>query len=470
MPEADAEQLVRRSAPGLGRAAVRELLHRGAGRPLALRALAAGAAQAADATSTGSERGAGDVPATAPENDRTGVGHAVATAVAALSRPARTAIAALGLLGRPAPTTLLGPGITELAATGWFQVDDASPTATATASPPYVAEVAEVAAALLPPAERAALHRRLVNLLDDGEAVRHLGAAGDNTAAYPRALAAADTATTTGARAAHLIFAAGLDVDVPTAVRLRAAEAALAAGRPAGCLRIFDGLSPAAAGKRVRAAVLRSEALLQAGNPAVALDRAAASGDLHPSLASGLRSVTARWAAHDLGTTAPDPPGPGALPPVRATLAAWRAVDAGQDTVRAFGAAARAWQGSALREEVRCLLAAGLTSRDPGQGLASLLDAERVAEDAGLVVLLGRIHRALRRFAVRREAIGRPAAEPELTAREREVLHVVAAGEPTRRIAGQLGISREAVETHVRAGMRKLGARTRTEAATLVLT
>ena len=35
------------------------------------------------------------------------------------------------------------------------------------------------------------------------------------------------------------------------------------------------------------------------------------------------------------------------------------------------------------------------------------------------------------------------------------------------RIAGQLGISAETVDTHIRAGMRKLGARTRTEAAAL---
>ena len=57
----------------------------------------------------------------------------------------------------------------------------------------------------------------------------------------------------------------------------------------------------------------------------------------------------------------------------------------------------------------------------------------------------------------------------ELTDRERDVLRLVAKGEPTRRIAGQLGISRETVETHIRAGMRKLGARTRTEAAALAM-
>lgn len=54
-----------------------------------------------------------------------------------------------------------------------------------------------------------------------------------------------------------------------------------------------------------------------------------------------------------------------------------------------------------------------------------------------------------------------------LTQREQDVLRLVAAGEPTRRIAGQLGISSETVDTHIRASMRKLGARTRTEAAAL---
>ena len=97
-----------------------------------------------------------------------------------------------------------------------------------------------------------------------------------------------------------------------------------------------------------------------------------------------------------------------------------------------------------------------------------LLRAEQLAGDAGLVVLLGRAQRALRRHAVRREVRGRRAGD-DLTDRERAVLKLVAQGEPTRRIAGQLGISRETVETHIRAGMRKLGARTRTEAAALAL-
>ena len=201
-----------------------------------------------------------------------------------------------------------------------------------------------------------------------------------------------------------------------------------------------------------------------------------------PPLIDGLHQITARWAAHDGARrpgSAPDgaaapwsgPDGvrgpwsePG-LPPVRQTLAAW---DTPGGDPTGFERAAVAWRDLAVREEVRCLLAGGLHSSDPARGVPPLLAAERRAEQAGLVVLLGRARRALRRHAVRRDSRG-ARTDGDLTDREREVLRLVAAGEPTRRIAGQLGISGETVETHVRSGMRKLGARTRTEAAALAL-
>jgi DNA-binding CsgD family transcriptional regulator len=81
-------------------------------------------------------------------------------------------------------------------------------------------------------------------------------------------------------------------------------------------------------------------------------------------------------------------------------------------------------------------------------------------------VLAGRARRGLRRHHVHRD-VRSPRSGSKLTNRETDVLRLVAAGEPTRRIAGQLGISAETVDTHIRAGMRKLGARTRTEAAAL---
>jgi DNA-binding CsgD family transcriptional regulator len=242
---------------------------------------------------------------------------------------------------------------------------------------------------------------------------------------------------------------------------------------------------------------------------------AAAAGPTAPittrtPLVDGLRRITARWAGHDTGTapaghdtgTAPAGHDTGTAPadhdtgtghdtgtagargttaagggypgdaasdadwvaPVARTLAAWAAT---ADPDR-FAEAAAAWHDLARREEVRCLLANGLLETEATRAVPPLLRAEQLAGDAGLVVLLGRAQRALRRHAVRRDVRGRRAGD-DLTDRERAVLKLVAQGEPTRRIAGQLGISRETVETHIRAGMRKLGARTRTEAAALAL-
>ncbi|GIE98769.1 LuxR C-terminal-related transcriptional regulator [Paractinoplanes rishiriensis] len=189
-------------------------------------------------------------------------------------------------------------------------------------------------------------------------------------------------------------------------------------------------------------------------------DRAARAPQQEPAgLLSGLHAITARWAAHDLGAPG-TPPIPGGLPAAaRRTLTAWA-------TGTGFAAAADGWRAVALREQVRCLLAAGLTDIDPGRAVAALLDAERLADDAGLTVLAGRARRGLRRHNVHRDTRS-PRSGSQLTNREIDVLRLVAAGEPTRRIAGQLGISAETVDTHIRAGMRKLGARTRTEAAAL---
>ncbi|WP_345530552.1 helix-turn-helix transcriptional regulator, partial [Actinoplanes utahensis] len=184
-------------------------------------------------------------------------------------------------------------------------------------------------------------------------------------------------------------------------------------------------------------------------------------GDTGRGLLAGLHAITARWAAYDLGE-----PGSPAIPvdlpaPARRTLTAW-AVGAGLDT------AADAWQPVARREQIRCLIAAGLTGADRDPAVAALLRAEQLADDAGLTVLAGRARRGLRRHQIQRDTRS-PRSDGRLTRRELDVLHLVAAGEPTRRIAGQLGISAETVDTHIRASMRKLGARTRTEAAALAL-
>ncbi|UWP78485.1 LuxR C-terminal-related transcriptional regulator [Dactylosporangium fulvum] len=659
MPADAAAALVRQIAPSASATVVADLVRRAGGVPLAVTALAKHVAQ-------------GGTPRDTGDGLDKGLAYTVAGALADLTRPARTAMAALGLLGRPVSASVLGEGLAELTSTGLVDIDDgiAAPVS------PYTAEVA---AGLLDPAERAALHRRLATLVPPREAARHLAAAGAGAEAYQVAVRAAAAAESSGDRAELLLLACDLPgVTAEPQVRIAAARAALAAGRPGSCLRVVDpattdpvaavlrgeallqqgaaadaaaavaavpddapadvlggrdrirllsmlttdpggavaraeellkvhGDAPAHPGLRAAIAAVRAgtrqpgweyglasaasaagqagdalaarwsawllvetltadarlaeaaqaataaaaacagdlayswqtrfiaaqlwcdalrgeeidEVVRRAGDltdrtlPAVARGYAVAAASLAeadggllapararlealpnrpattgpvldwvareaawldgqpdqattpatdpaPPLVDGLRRITARWAAYDAGVTGDGPhPGDATLPPVVATLEAWKSPDR-------FAEAAAAWRDLARREEVRCLLARGLLEEDAEQAVPPLLEAERLAEEAGLVVLLGRARRALRRHSIRRDTRGRRAGD-DLTDRERDVLRLVANGEPTRRIAGQLGISRETVETHIRSGMRKLGARTRTEAAALAI-
>jgi PAS domain S-box-containing protein len=60
-------------------------------------------------------------------------------------------------------------------------------------------------------------------------------------------------------------------------------------------------------------------------------------------------------------------------------------------------------------------------------------------------------------------------AESKLTAREREVVRLVALGSNTRRIAADLSLSPDTVRSHVRNAMAKTGAHTRAHLVALVL-
>src|SRR5690606_8821700 len=136
-----------------------------------------------------------------------------------------------------APAGLLGEGVADLTAAGLVTVADNRIVAPVS---PYSAEIA---AGILDAEGRAELHRGLAELVEDVEAARHLAAAGDNTAAYQRALRAA-TDPNHARRAEALLFACGLSdspADEPT--RLAAAAAALAVGRPRSALTVLEGLA-----------------------------------------------------------------------------------------------------------------------------------------------------------------------------------------------------------------------------------
>lgn len=181
-----------------------------------------------------------------------------------------------------------------------------------------------------------------------------------------------------------------------------------------------------------------------------------------PGLVGGLAHITGRWIAYDTGTE-PVPADLAPWPiPVATTLSAWDKAAPGP-----FAQAATAWDGLAAREQVRCLLALAVHSGDPRAAVTALEAAERIADEHGLIVLAGRARRGLRKHDVRRDRRSARGGGG-LTDRESEVLRHVAAGHPSRRIAEILGITAETVETHIRSGMRKLGAKTRTEAAVIL--
>ena len=106
--------------------------------------------------------------------------------------------------------------------------------------------------------------------------------------------------------------------------------------------------------------------------------------------------------------------------------------------------------------------------------LGALVAAQRAEQAAARGVPLGCLARVLRAFggkdAMEGSRRGAAAVVPglveQLTARELEVLALLAAGAPNPRIAGQLVVSLDTVKKHVSHLLGKLGAANRTEAVT----
>jgi LuxR family maltose regulon positive regulatory protein len=115
---------------------------------------------------------------------------------------------------------------------------------------------------------------------------------------------------------------------------------------------------------------------------------------------------------------------------------------------------------------------------DEGPPMAALLGrlvaAQKEGQAAVRGVPLGCLARVQRAFGDKEAAprAGRDAAAPvpglvdQLTAREREILALLAAGTPNQRIAEELVLSLDTVKKHVSHLLGKLGAANRTEAVT----
>jgi DNA-binding NarL/FixJ family response regulator len=94
---------------------------------------------------------------------------------------------------------------------------------------------------------------------------------------------------------------------------------------------------------------------------------------------------------------------------------------------------------------------------------AELLRAVRVVAAGEALLSPGVTRRLIGEFASRSVAAHSMPGVGELTAREREVLMLIAAGMSNEEIAGQIYVSRSTVKTHVARAMTKLGARDRAQ-------
>ncbi len=220
--------------------------------------------------------------------------------------------------------------------------------------------------------------------------------------------------------------------------------------------------------------IAEAEAAWLAGQPRRAL--AAAEKALAGEFLDAIRPqvVAARdWALFDLRRPAAPPSERDPMPFYAGHLLDSQAISAiassPSSAERLFLAAADAYRGNVLRNELRSLWAAADIAVREGavaRGRRSLLEVEQRAETNGLVPLVGRVRRTLRKTGVRRSA-SRAANAAALTRRERQVMRLTAAGLTSGEIALNLGLAPSTVDSVVRSAMTKLDAKTRVQAAAI---
>ncbi len=121
-------------------------------------------------------------------------------------------------------------------------------------------------------------------------------------------------------------------------------------------------------------------------------------------------------------------------------------------------------------EQLRAQLLLGRALEDRAEAVRVLRDAELALDVGGAHLLRDQARRELRRLghrveSARRRPEGGAAGLPGLSAREREVVALVAAGRTNPAIAAELFLSVKTVETHLRNVFGKLGVSSRAEVA-----
>lgn len=191
----------------------------------------------------------------------------------------------------------------------------------------------------------------------------------------------------------------------------------------------------------------------------------------------GPASVLARWAALDTGAAVDELPAPVPVLPGHRGLTfesdAIAALQAGDLTsaVEAFLSAALLHDTYLRRNALRCRWAAGAVlgrSGDTSAARTLLLEARAEAARHGTTMMISRINASLRELGDRRTDAVR--SDDPISARQREVLSLVAQGLGTTEIAARLHIKPTTVDSHIRSGMVRLGVRSRLQAALLVTT
>ena len=147
----------------------------------------------------------------------------------------------------------------------------------------------------------------------------------------------------------------------------------------------------------------------------------------------------------------------------------WRAATAAARRPRRARRSPLAGEPAPARGAARAAAARPRAASDRAEAVRALRDAELALDAAGAHLLRDQARRELRRLGHRVDAAAPPRAARAglagLSAREREVVALVAAGRTNPAIAAELFLSVKTVETHLRNVFGKLGVTSRAEVA-----